>query len=187
MALYNVTLFKRLIDLDQEGQWTNVYHVDAASPEDALDHAESIIQVERLVHWDIVEYFRVSAKQPGSEAPAGQARSVTDVGARDSAGENFIPLYCTARVVLDDLAARPDQKYLRLPIMESEQGAGFLEASTVDLINTAYVGGLLGLTFLRSSSNSTYIGGTTELAVQMRQRGWKRRSREGFKRGWVPV
>jgi len=187
MALYNVTLFKRLIDLDAEGGWTNVYHVDAATAEDALDHAESIIQIERLVHWDIVGYYRFSAKQPDPLSAAGQSRTVTDTGARDATGENFIPLFCTARVILDDLENRPDQKYLRLPIMESEQAAGFLEPGTVTILQDDYIAGLVALPWIRSSSDSSYVGGTVELAVNIRQRNWKRRARPGFKRGWVPV
>lgn len=186
MALFKVTLFKRLNSVSEERPWTNTYHVDATSVEDALDHAESIVEVERLVTWSVVEFYRVSAKQVLEDGPAGQARTISELGTRDATGENWLPLFNGVRVVLDDLAARPDQKYLRPPVMESECNNGALVNDTVDLINTAYVGGLLALPYLRSSSNGSYIGGRCEPFIQMRQRGWKRRSREGFKRGWVP-
>jgi len=185
MALYNVSIYKRFFDTVQEKPWTNVYHVDASSPEDALDHGEAILEIERLVHWDTVEFFRVSAKQPGSEAPAGQARETSLLGTRDATGESRLPLFCTIRVTLDDLVNRPDQKYLRCPVMESDCTNGALVNGTIDLINDSYIAGLLALPYLRSSSNGSYIGGTCQPYIQMRQRDWKRRSREGFHRGWV--
>lgn len=186
MALYKVTLYKRIFSVSEERPWTNVYHVDAATVEDALDHAESIVEIERLVHWSNVEYFRVSAKQDIPDGPAGQARIISELGARDATGENYLPLFCSVRVTLDDLAARPDQKYLRTPVMESESNNGALVNDTVDLVNTAYVGGLIALPWIRSSSNGSYIGGQCAPFIQMRQRGWKRAAREGFHRGWVP-
>jgi len=185
MALFRATIYKRLFSSTEERPWTNVYHVDATSVEDALDHAESIVEVERLVHWSTVEFYRVTAKQASELGPAGQSRTLTLLGTRDATGESRLPLFNGIRVVLDDLAARPDQKYLRPPVMESECNNGALINDTIDLINSAYVEGLIALPFMRSSSNGSYIGGRCEPFIQMRQRGWKRRTRPGFHRGWV--
>jgi len=187
MALYDVTLYKRIFDNDVDKPWTNVYHVDAATAEDALDHAESIVEIEKAVHWSIVEFFRVSARQALDDAPAGQSRDISTLGTRDADGETYLPLFCTIRVILDDIVNRPDQKYLRTPLMESEVQNGFIQSGTLTLMDTTYVGGLIALPYIRSSSNSSYVGGFTQAPIQMRQRDWKRRSRPGFKRGWVPV
>lgn len=186
MALFRVTSYKRLFDVAQEQPWTNVYHVDATSVEDALDHAESIVEIEKTVHWSNVEFFRVSAKQDIEDGPAGQARNISELGDRDASGEDRLPLFCSVRVTLDDLTNRPDQKYIRGPVMESENNQGSLAGATITLFETSYADALIALTFIRSSSGGSYIGKSVTPFVQMRQRNWKRASRPGFHRGWVP-
>jgi len=187
MVFYRVTTHKRIYLEPTIPPWTNVYHVDAASVEDALDKAESIVEIEKTVHWSNIQFYKVSAKQPSELSQAGQSRTIEEVGDRDATDEKYLPLFCTVRVIFEDSIKRPDQKYLRTPLMESDVENGQIITDTITLVDTSYAEALVALAYIRSSSNESYTSGFTVRPVQMRQRDWHRRTRPGFKRGWVPV
>lgn len=71
--------------------------------------------------------------------------------------------------------------------MESDQTNGELSNTAVNFISDTYVAPLFAITGVVSSSHVPYTLGQVLSAVQNRQRGWHRRERVGFKRGWVPV
>jgi hypothetical protein len=187
MPLYKVYVYKEFAAQGSEKPWVNTYHVNAANEDDALDVAESISEIERAVHWSNIHFFRLAARQASELAGSGRQRAIDELGTRDATGETFLPSFCTVRVTFSDLIARPDQKYLRPMINENEQASGDLDPSIITLIDTAYVEPLLALPSLVSSSGGALTGGTIYPYVQNRQRGWHRRTRPGFVRGWVPV
>lgn len=187
VVLYIGSIYKEFVAQGEERPWVNTYHVDAANEDDALDNLESISVIERTVHWSNIHFFRLAVRQPSPLAGSGRQRAIDEVGDRDATGESFLPSFCTVRVTFSDNVARPDQKYLRLMINENEQAGGTLESSIVTLIDTSYADPLLALPYLVSSQGATLTGSAVYPYVQNRQRGWHRRSRPGYVRGWVPV
>lgn len=187
MAFYLGTIHKEFAAQPEITGWVNTYHLSASGEEEALDILQDIMLIEQAVHWSSIRFDRLAVRQDSPLAGSGRQRSVNIVGARDASGEDFLPSFCTVRVVFGDGVNRPDQKYLRLPINENEQTNGNLEAGLILSVNTDYVQPLIALSGVVSSSHVPYQTGGAQSIVQNRQRGWHRRTRPGFKRGWVAV
>lgn len=186
MAVYDVTLTKEFTAVDGIPPWSNVYHVNAASEEAALDIGEDIAALEMTVSFDVILAVKLSARQQSALAGSGRQRAISVQGSKDSAGENFLPLFNTVRVTFTDGVARPDQKYLRLPVAETDQNGGALSGGTIDFIEANYSVPLMALDGVVSSQGVPYTSQIVQPNVQMRQRNWSRRARPGFHRGYVP-
>jgi len=188
MAFYRISIRKQMLNgLFGEHVWTNNYHVTAADEEGALDIAEGIVDIERAVHWSNVYFIDVAARQDSELAGSGHKRTIGAPGLRAYDDEQMLTRFNVVRVIFTDGVGRPDQKYLRLPCMEVESDSGTWTTDAVSFWNTNYVVPLMGLVGLVSSSHTTYTSGAVWQYVQMRQESWSRRSRPGFKRGYVPA
>lgn len=184
MALYEVTIPKRAFGY----RWTNVYHVEAGSGEDAIAVGEIIQNYEAAVHYEPVIIGPVSVRIPGTPG-SGRKGTVQASATLDPAGlGGTLPLFCTVRVEFPpDEGTRAERKYLRLPgNQENTQDGGLWSGELVDFIQANYADALNALTSLRGPNNENLGSGFVLQAIQMRQLGWHRRTREGFHRGWVP-
>lgn len=99
----------------------------------------------------------------------------------------MLPLFNAVRCTLSDGNGRPSQKYLRLPLEESDITAGTITVTLSNLVQLSYITDLLALDGLVSNTGDVFTEGAVIPAVQMRQLNWKRRARPGFVRGWVAV
>lgn len=184
MALYRVTIFKRLEALNGE-QWTNVYHVDALGAASALDAGETIANLEANVLIQAVTIFRISVKELPDGATA--LRAVTIAGDIDIDPANMIPMFNTIRCTFTDDVGRSESKYLRGRIGEINVQGFNISGELRDEVNTLYAQEILGVLGIRGPNGETLESASVQQLIQMRQLGWHRRTRPGFKRGWVPV
>jgi len=186
MTLYRVTNYMRIPAVTTIKPWTNVYYVDTATKDLAAAAGEAIAGIQKGVTKDYVTFFRSVAQSPSS---LGSSPSVLDY---DSVGEiagdlsTRLPLFNAVRVRLVDGINRPGQKYLRLPLEEGDIEDGTLTAALQDLITDDYCAQLLAFSPLRTDDGVHPTSIQLVPAVQMRQTDWKRRTRAGFHRGWVP-
>jgi len=188
VALYIASIRKQFLNASfGVDSWVNTYHVTAVDDEGALSIAAGIVDIEKAVHWSHIAFTQLAVRQDSELAGSGRQIALTGVGERDATDEHFLPSFCTVRVTFTDGVNRPDQKYLRLPINETEQSDGTLDGGLPAFVLANYVDPLMAYVGLVSSNGATYTSGTVQGGVQMRQRDWKRRSRPGFKRGYVPV
>lgn len=186
MALYRVTLYHQLPDFPSEKPWTNTYHVDLGSKALAADAGEDIAAWEALVMPQYAEIFKIVAQQPSSISSSPVIRHVSIPGLLDIDPVLRLPLFNAVRVTLTDDVDKPTVMYFRFPLHEDQVESGALTGTFLGNVQTNFVGNLLGVAGLRSNSGASFTTGTVAPAVQMRQRDWKRRSRDGFHRGWVP-
>jgi hypothetical protein len=184
MALFKGTIYKRLNDLNFE-QWVNVYHVEALGPASALDAIESIANLEATVLTESSTIYRLSVQQ-GVGQPTS-LRSVSIQGELTGEGVNLVPFFNTVRVILGDEFERTESKYLRGLIQEANVQGWNISGELRDWVQANYATPLLGILGLRGPNGEEILTATVQQAIQMRQVGWKRRARPGFKRGWVPV
>lgn len=184
MALFKGTIYKRLNDLNFE-QWTNVYHVEALGPNSALDAIESIALLEQEILTESSTIYRLSVQQGVGQPTA--LRSVSLQGAIPGSGANLVPFFNTIRVVLGDEFERTESKYLRGCILEDNVQGFNISGELRTYVQDNYANPLLEILGLRGPNGEQITTATTQQAIQMRQIGWKRRSRPGFKRGWVPA
>lgn len=166
-------------------RWSNVYHVEAADPEAALDIGVSIANIEQQVYKDYVTMSRVTVVEDQPEPPPGSSRVLTGAGDVTGDPDTLLPLFNSVRCTFSDGNGRPSQKYLRLPLEEADVTNGRLTITLINFVFLNYVTDLIALAGVVSNSGDTFIEGSVVHAVQMRQLNWKRRSRPGFRRGWV--
>lgn len=184
MALFKLTVYKQLNDLNFE-KWVNVYHVEALGPASALDAGESIAELERMCLSNSCTIYRLSVQPAAGGATA--LRSLNLQGEIDGVGANLIPFFNTIRVVLGDEFERTESKYLRGSAYEANVQGFNWSGELVDYVQDNYATPLLGILGLRGPNGEQILTATVQRAIQMRQISWHRRSRPGYKRGWVPV
>lgn len=184
MALFKGTIFKRLNDLTFE-KWVNVYHVEALGPSSALDALNSIALLEQEILGNSSTIYRLSVQLAAGGPTA--LRSVDLEGLIDGEGVNLLPFFNTIRIVLGDEYERTESKYIRGSAYEANVQGFNWSGELVDYVQTNYATPLLGILGLRGPNGEAILTATVQRAIQMRQIGWHRRARPGFKRGWVPA
>lgn len=184
MALFRITIHKRLDALNGE-QWVNVYHIDALGPASALDAGQAVAGIEAAILPQACTIFRISAKAMPDGATA--LRAVSIQGDLDLDPVNLVPMFNTVRVILTDDVGRSESKYLRAVIFEANVSGFQISGELRDFINDNYAQPLIGVLGLRGPNGETIESASVQQLIQMRQLGWHRRTRPGFKRGWVPV
>jgi hypothetical protein len=157
--------------------WTNVYHADRPTLADAQSTATIILNAEKSIHYSNVTYtkYRVRPAVVGSE---GSITAVNLPGARGIASNEYLPLFNVVRIDFTATIGRPSRKYLRLPVLETNQVNGALSAGEITALNTNYCTPMLGVTGLCDVDGQNFTAVTPYPYVGMRQlrRGSKRRS-----------
>lgn len=186
MVRYIATIKKRLTVGDILTPWSNVYHVEAGDPTAALAIAVDISVIEQQIHKDYVMFTYASVLEDQIDPPPGLGQALTGLG--DITGDDTLrlPGFNTVRVILSDGNGRPSQKYLRLPLEEGDVLSGQLTTALINSVQLSYATDLLALPGLVSNTDNNFIAASVHPYIQMRQRSWNRRTREGFHRGWVP-
>jgi len=186
MPLFRVTTYKRLVDTP-DFSWSNVYTVNSLiGVNDALGMGQTIKNIERAITYNFVAFYRVTAKAVVGNASARSEHG--DLG--DMSGgsvANLIPLFNTVRVVFSDALRRPESKFLRGVILEANVQGFNISGELRDFIDTNYSQPMKDLFYFVGPGGETITTATTQQLIQMRQSGWHRRTRPGFKRGWVPA
>lgn len=185
MSRFRVYVDKQLVT-DPVVKWTNVYTVEAADYVAALNSGEIAMAAEANIHYASTHFYRIRAHVQG-RSPLGASRSVDALGevAVPATPNTMLPLWNVARVTFPLAIGKPEQKYLRLPLYEDSVDGNFLTAAVVANIQTNYADVMAAYTWYVSPTGLVHTSGTVQEAVQMRQTSWHRRTRAGFKRGWV--
>lgn len=187
MAVYRITTHKRMPDHAGIKPWTNVYYADVADLSTALETGHVIAGIEVSILKEYVNIYKVSAVQPLPEHQPG-ASEVEDLnGTVTGDFALMLPLFNSIRLVMNDGVGRPSQKYFRCPLQEDEISGGVLIGAFVDDVNANYSGFIIGVGGLCSNTGDPITDVVCQPQVQMRQTDWHRRTRPGYKRGWVPV
>lgn len=184
MALHKVTIYKRL-NTSESPKWTNVYWIEALGFNTALDAGQGIADIEKTILTDLGVIYRITAQLATGGTIA--SRVVNIGGLRAIAEDVLLPLFNTVRVILSDDLGRPESKYLRAALGEADVVGFSIGTDTVIDLYANYVTPLLAVLGLRGPNGEAISSGIVQLPVQMRQRSWHRRTRPGFKRGYVPV
>lgn len=185
MPRYRGTIYKST----QNGQvkWQNVYTIDALDGFNSMEVLLNVKNAEVAVHYNTVFFYRAHTVNIANKADV-RTSSLVEFGALDPAGLGGpLPLFNTVRVVFGDNIRRPESKYLRIPGNEANLTNGAWDGEFIDFIQTNYADVVMGIAGVVGPSGEAFTTASVQAAVQMRQLGWHRRSRPGFKRGWVPV
>lgn len=186
MPIYRGTIDKSLIAGGES--WSNVYTLSALDAFNALEALTLIRGHERAVHYDTVSFDRLHVVNVVNKADQRTNNDGGGAGQLVSAGLGGpLPLFCTVRCLFSNATSKPEQKYLRPPGQEANLTLGRWDGEFTDFIMDNYVTPLLSIVEFTGPSGEAHLAGDVVSAVQNRQLGWHRRTRPGFKRGWVAV
>lgn len=186
MVLYTATIRSRLTDRPDTQPWSNVWHVEAATPALALGMCNSITNAYINQLKDYAEVYNQHVQYDHPLATPGA--SSTNIVSGTLAGDPtlMLPLFNTIRVAMQDGFGRPNLKYFRFPLQEDEVTSGVPTTTFLDDLQTTFLALLFAIDGLVSNRGQEFSDISAVPLTQMRQQGWHRRTREGFHRGWVP-
>jgi len=185
MPVCKVTIWKRVVGGTGE-EWTNVYNVNTLGPNDAAAIGETLEGYERNISPDFIQFYRITAQLASGGPSVVVPRAET--GNRSGLSvANLIPLFNTIRVTMGDGINRPELKYLRGIMVEADVAGPNISSETMIDVTDNYADHLPTTLGLCGPSGEPILTAAVSLPIQMRQIGWHRRTRPGFKRGWVPV
>jgi hypothetical protein len=185
MPLYRATIGK--LELASGERWSNVYTLQDFDASSALVDAEAIADMEKAVSYSTIRIVSVKVVNLTNHLDR-LAGSYSQAGALPTTGLGGpLPLFCTVRVDFRDLVRRPERKYLRTGAQRNNIADGQWSPEYYDYVEANYSEPLFGTLPYVGPSGERPVSYETFHPVQNRQLGWHRRSRPGFRRGWVPV
>lgn len=187
MALYRGVIRKYFLPSPEE-TWENVYMINEVNALEALDVLNAIMAFEAAVHTDTVGFIGNRATNIVNKNDSRSVVGALTYGDRSVATlGQVLPLWNCMRVVISSEGGRPEQKYLRLPLYEANSEGFNISGELVTYVQDNYVVPLLAMAQYVGPSGEAHSEGQAIQRMQMRQLGWHRRTRPGFRRGWVPV
>jgi len=186
MVLYTATIRSRLTDRPDTRPWSNVWHVEAASPHLAMLQCNGIVNAYINMLKDYAEVYSQHVQFDHPLATPGESSDNIITGTETGDNTLMLPLFNSIRVAMHDGAGRPNLKYFRFPLQEDEIESGVPTTAFLDNLQTTFLSLLFLIDGLRSNRGIEFTDISAVPIVQMRQQGWHRRTRPGFHRGWVP-
>jgi hypothetical protein len=188
MALYKATIFKeQLLAGFVRGKWSNVYTITAGSLEDAAASMTTCRINEQNVSYDTVHFTHGIVREAVLHGASKQVGFDTNGELVSTGLGGPLPLFCTVRVTFTDNLKKPEQKYLRLGANEANLSVGRWDGEFVSYVAANYAQIMIDLPTFVGPGGEHPTDYEVHAEVQNRQLGWHRRTRPGFRRGWVPV
>lgn len=156
--------------------WTNVYHLNAASGEDASAAAAAFRDAELPLYHPGVTLTKVRISSAIEEDEAHNTWAYNAAGTRTGVTSDMLPLFNVARVDFTVAWQRPSRKYLRAVLVEAESTFTSLAAGLVSVLD-AYGTAVRAITGICDEHGNTFTGHSVWPAPAMRQlrRGSKKK------------
>jgi len=179
MPLFKIQIFKKLEGSDRE--WSNVWICDATDLATVVAGMPDFGSNEAQFYLDnvIVTRARVSDTLPDTDVFSIVTLDLE--GTRGTAGDgDWLPLFNTVRIDIDvEGGGRPSRKYIRPPLLESDQSRGILEDTVITyfttVANQAIEVASTGSFPMVDPDGQTLITSHAQANVQMRQLHRKRK------------
>src|ERR1043165_3844172 len=124
MVLYTATIRSRLTDRPDTRPWSNVWHVEAASPSAALLVCNGVVNAYINMLKEYAEVYGQHVQFDHPLATPGASSDNIIPGTETGDPALMLPLFNTIRVAMHDGFGRPNLKYFRFPLQEDEIEAG---------------------------------------------------------------
>ena len=181
MPVYQVDIEKTALSpASTQVYWTNVYHVSAPDQATAVGQGNNIVTIEKTVHAANTTFTKMRVRNVSVLGMAPSIVPLTGTGGRATPAD-YLPMYCTARVDFGKATGRPNRKYLRVFLGESDQANGNLTSTFENTMQVSYANQILALGFICDSDGTLISSADAITQVQMRQ------LRRGSKRVTTPV
>lgn len=187
MPVYKAKAYMRDSALIGDQDYSFNFHVTTESNSDqAWELANEVAEVyQGLLNPPNVTIYRVSILNK-NVVNGVQNRNVSLVGARTVTGDP-LPAWNVARIQSSVLeGSRVHTWFLRMGLTEDDVTGQTLSSDVQDAISGFFTG-LNTVGAFCDKDGGLFVDWLQDEFVHMRQMGWHRRVRPGFKRGWVPV
>lgn len=186
MPVYKAKVFLRDTNLLGDQEYTFNAHVQATTTLNAWERANEIAEslVGTVMPPNVFAY-RVGISNP-DVVNGSLYKNTTLQGTRVVTGDALPGWNVIEYQVSVAEGVRPHTFFIRMGLTENDVTGQVLAPAVDDAISS------FNDAFLLTGANVdkdgfAFIIGTWNLNVRMRQMGWRRRTRPGFKRGWVPA
>lgn len=150
--------------------------------EDANEVAEALVGT---VLTETCNVYKVSIHDPDA-INGNQSRLVDLPGTRTTTGDVIPPWNVALLQARSSAGARPSSFHLRMGLTENDIVGQNLASATNSAIAALFAAFAL-INNMCDPTGGLFTAWSCDGQVHMRQMGWHRRTRPGFKRGWVPV
>lgn len=187
MGVYKVEIVKGLESSLNRLTWRNVYHLNTPTINDAFTVADNLINGEATFHSTDVTFLQKVVSDP-TKVERRLTFDISSTHGDRTASGSIIPDWNVVDVIFGPASNhRPERKYYRVQLGEGDIVGSTVEPTLVTLIQDS-IDAVLGSTIALCAPNGDSIINSAVLSlVGMRQLNWHRRSRPGFKRGYIPV
>lgn len=177
MPIFRITIEKYMASAAE--YWTNIYHVDVADLQAAVQQIANFANAERPLYPESVVITKGRADDGIPNTDQYGTQVFNAAGTRASAGQDLNPLFVTARVDFTSAGfGSPSRKFLRGVLYESDVSFSSIGATVAALLNT-YGDAIIALPVC-DVDGQDLVDAVPFLAPQMRQ------LRRGSKKKIVP-
>lgn len=187
MGVYKCEIVKSLEDSLNQVTWRNVYHLNTPTINDAFSVADNIISAEAAFHSTNVTFRQKIVSDPTKVERRLTFDFTATHGDRVASGA-IIPDWNVMDVVFGPASNhRPERKYYRIQLGEGDIVGSAIDTTIVSDAQAVLDTLVSTVIALCAPNGDSIVGSVVNPLVSMRQLNWHRRSRPGFKRGWVPA
>jgi ribosomal protein L24 len=187
VGVYKLEVVKGLESSLNQVRWRNVYNLNTPTLNDAFSIADTIVNIEANIHSTNVTMLQKIVSDPTRVERRMAFSYAATHGSRVASGA-IIPDWNVVGVTFFPASnPRPERKYYRVQLGEGDIVGSAIETTVVDIIQ-AQMDAMLGAVIALCAPNGDSVeSAEVHSLVAMRQLNWHRRSRPGFRRGYVPV
>jgi len=187
MGVYQLELVKALDSVTNPRTWRNIYHLNTPTLGDANGVADLVLDAEKTMHADTVFYVSKIVSDPTKVERRMTTNYSGVTGDRTAVGA-IIPDWNVADVIFGTASnPRPLRKYFRVQLGEGDIIGSEIEAALVTTWQGVWDAAVSTIIAMCAPNGDSVVNADVRPGVGMRQLDWHRRSRPGFKRGYVPV
>lgn len=187
MGVYKCEIVKGLESSLNQTRWRNVYHLNTPTINDAFSIADNIVSAEAAFHSTNVTFLQKIISDPTKVERRMSFDYTATHGDRTASGAVIPDWNVIGVLFVPQGNPRPERKYYRVQLGEGDIIGSSIETALVTTVQDVLDGLISVVIALCAPNGDSTAGAVVNPLVQMRQLNWHRRSRPGFKRGYVPV
>ena len=172
MAIYEVSIRKTLA-ANPLFAWSNVYHVEAASLDEASTLAGTLTTLEESIHNSFVAFHSVHVKER-VVAAVGRTIPLAGLGTWTTVGD-ALPAFVAVRVDLTPSAGRTGRKFYHVLVTENMQADGILDSAAQSYIQDAFDSIATDFSAWLTDPTGTYFYTSAAVSLQLTQHQFKRK------------
>lgn len=187
VGVYVCQIVKALGSVTNPTTFMNVYHLNAPTINDANGVADLLLDAEKTMMDGTVSYVKKVLFDPTKVERRITTNYTAVTGDRTASGA-IIPDWNVCDVVFGCASNhRPLRKYFRVQLGEGDIVGSQIDSGLITTWQAVWDAAVSDVIAFCAPNGDTVVNADVRPGVGMRQLQWHRKSRPGFKRGYIPV